>query len=159
MSLKRGNRYSRPIGVTIISALFLIGGSLALLMSLCPFLVGLYGFTHLVEVFPDGGIGPMIIIMVFVGVGFVGIILSSLIVLSGFGLRKMRRWGLWCSNFTLAVFIFVNIVLILFTKGHWEGHLKNYLTEICVEAIMTGIAIATGVYLNRAYKCQSNRIY
>jgi magnesium-transporting ATPase (P-type) len=147
MSLKRGNRYSKPLGVTIISTLFLISGLLALLLSLCPFLVGLYGFTHLVEMFPEGGIGPMIAIMVFVGVGLVGIVLSSLVVLSGFGLRKMRRWGLWCSNFTLAVFIFINIFLILFARRSWEN-----LTGICVEAIMTGIEIAIGVYLNRAYK-------
>jgi hypothetical protein len=153
MPLKRENRYSRPLGVTIISTLFLIGGLLILIHFIDLLMDVIYFMTHLEEEIPDGGIGAAIaIILLFIG-GFIEFVLSFLIILSGLGLWKMRYWGLVCSNCTIGVFLVgisiyaSSVVINIRSVGmHWES-----LTGITIAAILTGIAIASIVYLNRAY--------
>jgi hypothetical protein len=146
MPLKRENRYSRPLGVTIISALFLIGGLLALLISICLCLSGAYILTHLGELEGDG-IGIGLLAGAFVFIGFAGLVLSSLIVLSGFGLRKMRRWGLWCNYTTTALVILINIYITGLHRGN--------LTAIYVAAITSSITIGISIYLKQAYAHRS----
>jgi hypothetical protein len=153
MPLKRENRYSRPLGVTIISTLFLIGGLLILIHFIDLLMDVIYFMTHLEEEIPDGGIGAAIaIILLFIG-GFIEFVLSFLIILSGLGLWKMHYWGLVCSNCTIGVFLVgisiyaSSVVMNIRSVGvPWES-----LTGITIAAILAGIAVASIVYLNRAY--------
>jgi hypothetical protein len=149
MLLKRENRYSRPLGVTIISTLFLIGGLLALLISIGLCLSGAYILTHLGELEKDG-IGIGLLAGAFVFIGFAGLVLSSLTVLSGFGLRKMRRWGLWCNYYTTALVILINIYIIGVI-----GLRGGNLTAIYVAAMTSSIAIGISIYLKQAYAHRS----
>jgi hypothetical protein len=148
MPLNRENRYSRPLGVTIISALFLIGGLLTLLISICLFLSGAYILTHLDELEGDG-IGIGLLAGAFVFIGLAGLVLSSLTVLSGFGLRKMKRWGLWCNYSTTFLVILLNIYII----GVFG---LRSLTAICVSVITSSIAIGISIYLKQAFAHRSS---
>jgi hypothetical protein len=148
MPLNRENRYSRPLGVTIISALFLIGGLLTLLISICLFLSGAYILTHLGELEGDG-IGIGLLAGAFVFIGFAGLVLSSLTVLSGFGLRKMKRWGLWCNYSTTFLVILLNIYII----GVFG---LRSLTAICVAVITSSIVIGISIYLKQAFARRSS---
>jgi hypothetical protein len=148
MPLKRENRYSRLLGVTIISALFLIGGLLTLLISICLFLSGAYILTHLGELEGDG-IGIGLLAGAFVFIGLAGLVLSSLTVLSGFGLRKMKRWGLWCNYYSTFLAILLNIYII----GVFG---LRSLTAICVAVITSSIAIGISIYLKQAFAHRSS---
>ncbi len=150
MPLKRENRYSRPLGVTIISTLFLIGGLLTLLISIGLFLSGAYILTHLGELEGDG-IGIGLLAGAFVFIGFAGLVLSSLTVLSGFGLRKMKRSGLWCNYSTTFLVILLNIYII----GVF-GLRGGSLTAICVAVMTSSIAIGISIYLKQAFARRSS---
>jgi hypothetical protein len=74
--------------------------------------------------------------------GVPGIVLNVITIVSSFGFRKMRKWGLWWSYCTMAVLVSLYIWL--------QGN--QFLIPPPFDSIIHGIAltiVATEVYLTR----------
>jgi hypothetical protein len=81
--------------------------------------------------------------MIFVGtiilvIGIAGLLLSTMAIASGFGLRKMKTWGYICSYLTMILYTLVQF----FIWRWWSGSPPMGIILFIVASISTSIAIA-----------------
>jgi hypothetical protein len=93
-----------PRGATLIANLFLCVGGIIFAISILILLLGLFLYVNRHESVPGTErLGLLWIASIILGVP--GIVLSALTILPSFGLRRMRKWGLWCSYLTVIAWV------------------------------------------------------
>jgi FtsH-binding integral membrane protein len=132
-----------PRGVAIISILSLLGGILLSLISMSLFLLGSAMYTSEPPGGPQGILHGWVSI-VCMDTGLIGVTLGVFTTLSGLGLRRMKRWGLWCSYLTMTLWVLANMFVVSLYGIN--------LIAILICTAMIGIAVAISIYLNRAYQ-------
>jgi hypothetical protein len=141
MSQIRYPRQPRPLGVTLISIWFLLSGMLILLGGIVSILLVISMFTPSSEIEgPSAAVGAIL----FSFLGGAGSVLGVTTTLSGWGLVLMKRWGLWCSYATLALWIAFSIGLTAFT---WRA--PDNLMMFLANAISIVISVSIIIYLRQ----------
>jgi hypothetical protein len=134
-------RQHRPVGVTLISIWFLLSGILTLLIGIVSILLVMAIFTPSSDIEgPRAVVGAIAVSFL----GGAGTILGLTTTLSGLGLIMMKRWGLWCSDATMALWTMFNIaltVLALLPSGDPGMFLAN--------AVCTVVSVAIIIYLRQ----------
>jgi uncharacterized membrane protein (DUF2068 family) len=97
-----------PRGVILISKAFLWIGSITLGVSILILLLGFVFLLDLEEVNSIERPGLLWILSLMLGVP--GILLGLMSTISSFGLRKMQKWGLWCSYLTMMMWVLLYTV-------------------------------------------------
>jgi hypothetical protein len=135
-----------PRGIRVISTLYILGGILMLLISIC--LVVMEYISLIVE--NDGGGKGIIALFLFpilVGANLIGAHLGLVKISTGVGLKKMKEsalthayifTGLWILLGFLIVLIFIPIIASL------EGCIFSLIGVVII-----GISIINGIYLYR----------
>jgi magnesium-transporting ATPase (P-type) len=131
-----------PRGITVIANLFLCVGCFVFAASILILLLGLLLFFNYANT-PDAERLPLFgIASIMLGVP--GILLSVMTMVSSVGLRKMRKWGLWCSYCTMAVLTTLYIVI----RGNQFA--INTPLDLCGH-LMALTIVAIEIYLTRIY--------
>jgi hypothetical protein len=135
--------HNTPRGVTVIANLFLCVGCLVFAVSILLLLLGwfLYMDRH-ANVPGTERIGFLWMLSIMLGVP--GILLGVMTIVSSVGLRKMRKWGLWCNYCTMAVWATLYIVI----RGNQFA--INTPLDLCGH-LMALTIVAIEIYLTRIY--------
>ncbi len=138
--LKTLNNLPRSV-IWIANALLIIGCAVFGVSMLILF-VGLllfinYANTPNAERLPLLGVASVIL-------GVPGVLLSVMIIVASFGLRKMKKWGLWCSYLVMVIFATFYILIngnqfAITTPFGWMIHGS------------ASLIIVTEVYLTQVY--------
>ena len=137
------NQEGVPQGVVLISKALLWVGISTLTVSIIVLLLGfVFLFTTIEEV--RNIERPQLLGILSVMMGVPGILLGLMSTISSFGLRKMRRWGLWCSYVTAIMWalFYIGIGGSTFSITTLFGLLINLISLII---------ISVEVYLTRTY--------
>ncbi len=85
---------------------------------------------------------------VLIFAGLAGIVLGLVTILAGFGLKRMKQWGLWSTYVVMALWLLVDALVLMFS-----GFSLAYLTiKLCV-LIGLMLSIIIGIYLIRVRDC------
>jgi hypothetical protein len=131
-----------PLSVALIANGFLLIGGIVLVISILVLLLGLILYLNRYENVPGAErFGLLSIALIMFGIP--GIVLSVMTILPSFGLRKMRKWGLWCSYFTVTIWAipYMGIQGSQFPVTSPFGLFSHFvaLTIIAVEMYLTRI--------------------
>jgi hypothetical protein len=136
----------RPRTISLISAWFLLTGGLSWLGSIASILLAQWlKTTAMAPKASDAYPGVMKLVGEIIAiVGIAGLLLSTMAIVSGFGLRKMKNWGYMCSYITIVLYTLIQLFL-------WYASAKSSLIEnlTIVASISTSIAIAVGLIKNK----------
>jgi hypothetical protein len=131
-----------PRAVIFIANAFLwIGGGI-LSVSILILLLGLIIFLNEADIRSMERPGLLWVLSIMLGVP--GVILSATTIVSSVGLRKMRKWGLWCSYCTMAVLATLYVVI----RGNQFA--INTSLDLCGH-LMALTIVAIEIYLTRIY--------
>jgi hypothetical protein len=98
------NPNNTPLSVVLIANGFLLVGGIVLAISILILLLGLFLYVNRHESVPGTERLGLLWIALFI-LGVPGIVVSALTILPSFGLRRMRKWGLWCSYLTVIAWV------------------------------------------------------
>jgi hypothetical protein len=138
----------RPRAVSLISAWFLLSGGLSCLGSIASILLGQWLKIKAMEStdLDASPVGMMLMgELIFIAAGIRGIILSTMAIVSGFGLRKMKKWGYICSYITMILYTLAQ----LFIWRWFAASPPMGIIIFMVASISTSIAIAIALIKNK----------
>jgi uncharacterized membrane protein len=140
-------RPKRPRAISLISAWFLLSGGLSWLGSIASTLLGQWLQTKAMAStdFDASPVGMWLLGKLMFIAGIAGILPSTMAIASGFGLRKMKKWGYICSYLTMILYTFIQLFI-------WYWFVKSppiAINLITVTSVSTSIAIAIGLIKNK----------
>jgi hypothetical protein len=134
-----------PRGVRIISTLYILGGLLTLLISSFFFLTAYILFATIDETGGGGpGIGRLLYVVMFVGAGAIGTLLSLLIIAAGVGLKKVRESSLTIAYIPISLWILFGLQVILMSVP------TVFSLTGFIGALIIGVSLTNGIYLECA---------
>ncbi|MFM2430938.1 MAG: hypothetical protein RLZZ511_2151 [Cyanobacteriota bacterium] len=150
MKQHRTNDQSRnvPRGVRLISQVGVVGGMIALMISIVFALIINHIWRYQIE--NVGARALLAFSMIFIVISFVVGFTGLLTILSSFSLRKMKRSGFWLAYFLIVAWLLIGGVMLLVSILSISGgrFIFGLITAVISVAIM-GVAIAAGVDLYR----------
>jgi hypothetical protein len=137
-----------PRGVRIISTFYILSGLFTLLISSFFFLTAYHLFVTIDETGGGGrGIGSLLFIVMFVGGGSIGTLLSLLTIGAGVGLKKMQKSSLVFAYVSTSSWLLLGLQIVI-------ASVPTVFSLIgLVGVLIVGVSLINGIYLFRMRHC------